>query len=122
MVAEEDQPALELVRRGGASWQIAGHRTLVDHQAQLQQFAMNPRRSPTILAGHPPDESLHLRWDTGATRSLGPGYPPPEQLETLTLPINHGVRLDKDKGVGPVAPDLAEQNPEGSVGGQIGRT
>jgi len=81
MVAEKDQPALELVGRGATPGQIAGHRTLVDHQAQLQQFAMNPRRSPTILPGHPSDERLHLPRNTWAAYSLGPGHPPPEHLK-----------------------------------------
>jgi len=60
---------------------------------------------------------LNLPWNPGTTGSLAPGNPAPEQPEALTLPINHGVRLDKDQGVGPVAPDLAEQHPEGPVCG-----
>jgi len=78
MVAQKDQPALELVGRSAPPGQISGHRTLINLQAQLQQFAMNPRRSPTILTGHPSDELLHLPRNTRASCFLGPGHPPPE--------------------------------------------
>jgi hypothetical protein len=55
---------------------------------------------------------LHLPWNTRTAYFLGPGHPPPEQLQALTLPVDHSVCLDENQGVGPVAPDLAEEHPE----------
>lgn len=108
MVAEEDQPALELVGRSATPGQISGHRPLIDLEAQLQQFAMNPRCSPTIFAGHPSDELSDLSWDPGTAEPFGSGSQPPKQPEAFPLPVDHGVWLDEDERVGPVTLDLAE--------------
>ena len=112
MVAHKDQPALELVRSGASPGEIAGHCTLVDHQAQFQQFAVNPRCSPTILPRHPSDELSELLWDPGTADPFGSGYQPPEQPEALALPADHRIGLDDDEGVGPVVPGVAKEHPE----------
>src|SRR5258707_15554395 len=51
-----------------------------------------------------------------------PRPPPPKQLESSAMPGNHGFRLYKDQGVGPVRPYSTEDNPEQPIRTMQSRT
>src|SRR6476620_2251624 len=94
MVAEEGLPALG--RRAPSPGHILGDAGLADLDAELEQLAMDPRRSPqrignAHLADKPADLQRH-RWST-ATASR---FPAPIQPKTGAVPADHKCPDSRD--------------------------
>jgi len=116
VIVEERPPGL----RG---WLAAAHHILTDAgladvDAELEQFAVNVRRSPEwIVAAQHADQLANLFRDHGPARLPAANLPTPEQAEALTVPANdRGGLHDGDAGLPPV-PDRREPDPEEAVGG-----
>src|SRR5690242_2901030 len=79
MVTKERLPALR--RRGPPPRHILGHTGLADLDAQLEQLAMDPRRSPQRIGNaHLADQLAYLRrYSWSATTA--PRIPPPVRSE-----------------------------------------
>jgi len=115
VVVEEGQPASRLPRIAVSLQppQISRHGGFGNLESQLEQFAMDAGRPPgRILRLHAPDQLPDLWTHLRSAPSTKPGPPPPKQTEARTMPGNHGLRLDKDQGLGPAGPQSAEHNPE----------
>src|SRR5437773_3145918 len=90
-----------------------------DFETQLEQFAVNARRSPSgILGNHTEDQSANLFAD-----ALPPSYlpdsgdPSPIQTKPRPMPVHDGSRSDQDERLGPPAPEHSQRNPEQFVQG-----
>src|SRR5215831_6067287 len=126
MVADKGQPALFWVRR--APWNVSmqvladGARGDLNGQLELQLIA-NAFLSPgRILCGHPPDESGQILGDLRSAHR--PGFPAPEETESLAVPAKEGIGLDVHQGVTPTehAPQNDHNQPCGIVGAWRGLT
>src|ERR1700723_2875094 len=92
VVAEERPPALG--RRVSSPDHVLGHAGLSDIDAELEEFSMDPRRSPQRIGNaHLADKLAYLRrYSWSAT--TGPRLPPPVRSEPGAVPFNHGLRLN----------------------------
>src|SRR5262249_29419602 len=89
MVAQEGPPTL--TRSSGAFDHVLGDSRFCDFDAELEQFAMEPRRAPQPVGlAHLPDQVADLSGDCW-TAASGPGLPSPEGPESLPMPANHGL-------------------------------
>src|SRR3989441_3722577 len=89
MVLQECSPRLQ--RRPPRPDQVLRHCRLRDSQAELQQLAVDPRRTPQrIRAAHPPNQIPQFRLNRGPTPSAST-LPCPVAPETLTVPPHHGL-------------------------------
>jgi len=90
VVLEKGGPALIAAgvagRHGGQLWQILPDRARRHEQAEFQQqLVSNALLAPRgILASHPADQMLELRWNRWPA---GLASPAPEKLEALAVPI-----------------------------------
>src|SRR5882762_6600051 len=92
------------------------HGPLRDRDAQLAQFAVNPRRSPQrIRRGHLADEGSNGRIRGGPPRTCPSRAPRPLTTEPLAVPPHHGVGLHDDHGGAPLLPPFGEEDPKESV-------
>ena len=72
---------------------------LSDLKAELEQFAMDARRSPQrIVNAHPPDQSAQVRVDLRSA-SKGTGFPTPIPAEAGSVPSHEGLRADNRDGL-----------------------
>lgn len=95
MIVQESPPRL------GGRLPVLGHqsgnRALGDRDAQLQQLAMNPGRSPKrVGGGHLSYQVSHLATGFGAADAFSPRNPTPEEAETLAMPGHYGPWFDDD--------------------------
>jgi len=60
------------------------------------------------------DELNVLPWDARPAR-LAPGAPTPVEFVALSVPAQHGLRLDDDQRGAPAGPVPAEPDPEGPI-------
>src|SRR5450631_177954 len=115
VVLEERAPGL----RRWLSWlgrHEAGHASLADVDAELEQLSVDPGRAPAHVGlGHLADEPSGFRGDAATGRAAGTRFPSPEQAETGAVPADHGVWLDHDQRVRPAGPDAGEDQPERAV-------
>jgi hypothetical protein len=74
------------------------HRSLRYVEAEHSQFSMNTRRAQgRVLGYHAEDEFAQFFAYTPSSRtSAMPREPLPIQLESSVMPIDNGLRLDKD--------------------------
>src|ERR1700682_2354336 len=96
MIAKERPPALgwrvsspgHVLRRAGLS----------DIDAELEEFSMDPRRSPQRIGNaHLADKLAYLRrYSWSATTA--PRLPPPVRSEPGAVSFNHGLRLQDRQG------------------------
>ena len=97
MAAQEGAPS-----RGGRSASldhILRDAGLSDLKAELEQFAMDARRSPQrIVNAHPPDQSAQVRVDLRSA-SKGTGFPTPIPAEAGSVPSHEGLRADNRDGL-----------------------
>src|SRR5947208_5633614 len=71
---------------------------LSDLEAELEQLAMNARRSPQrIVNAHPPDQRAQVRVDLGPA-SKGAGFPTPVMAKAGPTPTHQGLRSDDSDG------------------------
>jgi|SRR5437773_8217339 len=89
-----------------------------DFETQLEQFAVNARRSPSgILGNHTEDQSANLFAD-----ALPPSYlpdsgdPSPIQTKPRPMPVHDGSRSDQDERLPPPGPDRSQRKPERAAG------
>src|SRR6202043_1396127 len=96
MIAKERPPALG--RRVSSLGHVLGHAGLSDIDAELEEFAMDPRRSPQRIGNaHLADKLAYLRryrWSA----ATAPRLPPPVRSEPCAVPFNHGLRLHDRQG------------------------
>src|SRR5450432_2544530 len=115
VVVEEGAPGLggRLARLGRHE---AGHASLADVDAELEQLSVNPRRAPSQVGfGHLADESSGLLGDAAIGRAAGVRLPSPEKAKTGAVPADHGVWLDDDQDIGPARPEAGKDQPERAV-------
>src|SRR5229473_3080491 len=96
MIAKERPPALG--RRVSSPGYVLGHAGLSDIDAELEEFSMDPRRSPQRIGNaHLADKLAYLRrYNWPATTA--PRLPPPVRSEPGAVPFNHGLRLHDRQG------------------------
>lgn len=115
MVVEEGQPALgfTLVVVTLQPMQISGYGRLRNLEAQLEQFAMNTRCTPTgIVLLHAPHQLADLLADLRSSRPAEPRPQSPKQSKARAMPGHYRLRFHHDQGLGPAQPQMAERNPE----------
>src|SRR5258705_11551299 len=97
MVADKGLPALG--RRVSSPDHILGHARLSDIDAELEQFAMNPWRSPQRIGNtHLADKLVYLR-RYGWSATTAPRLPAPVQSEPGTVPFYDGLWLHNRRSV-----------------------
>src|SRR6266436_1268717 len=96
MIAKERPPALGW--RVSSLGHVLGHAGLSDIDADLEEFSMDPRRSPQRIGNaHLADKLAYLRrYSWSATTA--PRLPPPVRSEPGAVPFNHGLRLHDRQG------------------------
>src|SRR5215813_11052433 len=96
MVVDKGQPALFWVRRAPwtVSMQVLTDGARGDPNGQLElQFIGDAFLSPgRILCGHLQDQSAQILGDLRAAN--GPGFPAPEETESLAVPPKEGIGFD----------------------------
>src|SRR3982075_3652833 len=96
VIAEECPPALG--RRVSSPDHVLGHAGLSDIDAELEEFSMDPRRSPQRIGNaHLADKLAYLRryrWSA----TTAPRLPAPVRSEPGAVPFNHGLRLHDRQG------------------------
>ena len=103
MVVEECEPPLSLilVMSSLQALQVARNRWFGHVEPELEQFAMDARRSPArILSFHTPDQVADLESHLGPPKLARP--PPPEQTEASAMPGHHRFRSDQDERISPI--------------------
>ena len=84
-------------------------------QAELQEFTVDPRRSPAgVLCRHPADESPDLVARLGPT-AAAPRKPAPIQAKSRAMPSDHRLRLDDYQNIRPSRPQAPKGGPEKAV-------
>src|SRR5467141_3763803 len=88
-------------------------------ETQLEQLAMNARRSPSwILSNHTEDQGANLFADTLPSSYLADsGDPRPIQAKSRSVPVHDGSRSDQDERLPPPGPAHSQRNPEQFVQG-----
>src|ERR1700724_3123773 len=96
MIAKERPPTLGW--RVSSLGHVLGHAGLSDIDAELEEFSMDPRRSPQRIGNaHLADKLAYLRrYSWSATTA--PRLPPPVRSEPGAGPSNHGLRLQDRQG------------------------
>src|ERR1700684_3515019 len=91
MIAKERPPALGW--RVSALRHVLGHAGLSDIDAELEEFSMDPRRSPQRIGNaHLADKLAYFRrynWPA----ATAPRLPAPVRSEPGAVPFNHGLRF-----------------------------
>src|SRR5712671_6793771 len=120
MVAEERQPSLHWVRISRGSADPSRDTPFREIETQLEQFAMNARRSPGwILSNHTEDQGANLFADTLPSSYLADsGDPRPIQAKSRSMPVHDGSRSDQDERLPPPGPTHSQRNPEQFVQGR----
>ena len=95
---------------------------LTDVDAELEQFAVNVRRSPKwVLAAQHADQLANLFRHRRAARLAVANLSPPEQSEALALPADDRGGFEDGKLGLPAAQHRGETDPEQAIGrGQLG--
>src|SRR5258706_10411862 len=96
VVTQEGAPALG--RRSTSLDHVLRDAGLSDLEAELEQLAMDARRSPQrIVNAHPPDQCAQSHVDLRST-SKGTGFPPAVPTEAGPMPTHQGLRSDDSDG------------------------
>src|SRR6202047_3537248 len=103
MIAKERPPALGW--RVSSPGHVLGHAGLSDTDADLEEFSMDPRRSPQRIGNaHLADKLAYLR-RYGWPATTAPRLPPPVRSEPGAVPFNHGLRLRSPRRPAPSEPN-----------------
>lgn len=121
VIANEGQPALGRILSGTMpAAQVLPHRARCHPNPELQfQFVGDPFFTPgDVSCCHRTDQLSEIfgQWRS----SHGPGFPAPEQPESLAVPTDECLRLDDHEGVSPIKP--VTQSGHDPSGGIIGST
>src|SRR5262245_14488048 len=104
-----------LGRRPSLAHHVLGNGGLGDVDAELQQFAVNPRRSlQRIGRAHGPNEIADLRRYRWAAICLAT-FPSPVEPKSFAVPGNDGLRLHEDEGRSPVLPNPGQAEPKEAI-------
>src|SRR5882672_5138736 len=96
MLTKERPPALGW--RVSSFGHVLGHTGLSDIDAELDEFSMDPRRSPQRIGNaHLADKLAYLR-RYSRPAATAPRLPPPVRSEPGAVPFNHGLRLHDRQG------------------------
>src|SRR3989442_10739825 len=91
------------------------HRRLRDSQAELQQLAVDPRRTPQrIRAAHLPYQIPQVPPNRGPTPSAST-LPCPVEPEAPAVPPHHGLGPHYLQGTPPILPESRHHDPEDPV-------
>jgi len=97
--------------------QVSRHGSLGYSEAQLLDFAVDPRRSPRrILGGHALNEIPHFFSDSRPATSRT-GAPAPLEAKTGTMPAGYRFRFHDNENLAPVRPETPKPRPEQAVHG-----
>src|SRR6202158_5508225 len=119
MVSEERQPLLHRMWISRGSPDPSRDTPFREIETQLEQFAVNARRSPGwILSNHTEDQGANLFADTLPSSYLADsGDPRPIQTKSRSMPVHDGSRSDQDERLPPPGPAHSQRNPEQFVQG-----
>jgi hypothetical protein len=119
MVSTERQPSLHRVWISRGSPHPARDTPFREIATQLEQFAVNARRSPGwILSNHTEDQGANLFPDTLPSSYLADsGDPRPIQTKSRSMPVHDASRSDQDERLSPPGPAHSQGNPEQFVQG-----
>src|SRR3989454_621231 len=107
--------APRLRRRPPRPEHVLRYRRLRYRQAQLQQLAMDPRRTPKrIGAADPPNQASDLRLDRGPTVSTST-LPRPVAPEPMPVPADHVFWPHHLQRIPPALPEPRQHEPEHPV-------
>src|SRR5438128_1947597 len=96
VVTQEGAPALG--RRSRSLDHVLRDARLSDLKAELEQLAMDARRTPQrIVNAHPPDQGAQVRVDLRPA-SKGAGFPTPVMAKAGPMPTYQGLRSDDSDG------------------------
>jgi hypothetical protein len=114
MVSEERQPSLHGIGISRSSPDPSRDTPFRELETQLEQFAVNARRSPgRILGNHTENQGADLFADTLPSPYLADsGDPRPIQTKPGAMPVHDGSRSDQDERLGPPGPERSQRNPE----------
>src|SRR5260221_7479155 len=97
VVSQEGAPSLG--RRSTSLDHVLRDAGLSDLEAELEQLAMDARRSPQrIFGAHPPDQCAQIGIDLWSA-SERPGFPTPVPTETAAMPAHEGLGPDDSDGL-----------------------
>src|SRR5262245_64814115 len=101
---------------------VFANRRFGDLDAELQEFAVNSRRSPAhIVSAQSPNQFTRFFWNTRPTRLSMPDLPSPVPAETPPVPFNNGSGLHNPEGFTPSRPESDNATPKrGSAGFSLG--
>jgi hypothetical protein len=119
MVPEERQPSLHQVWISRGSPDPSRDTPFRELETQLEQLAMNARRSPSwILSHHTEDQGANLFADRLPSSYLADsGDPRPIQTKSRSVPVHDASRSDQDERLPPLGPEHSQGNPEQLVQG-----
>ena len=119
MITKERFPSLR--GRRPPPCHIFGHASLTDIDAQLEQFTVNPRRSPSlVLDAHLTDQVANFQWHDWATAAAS-RLPAPVQSETCPMPTDHGVWPHYRQGIIGIGEQSADARQYQSINRDEGR-
>src|SRR5437667_6920854 len=96
VVTQEGAPALG--RRSTSLDHVLRDARLSDLKAELEQLAMDARRTPQrIVNAHPPDQGAQVRVDLRPA-SKGAGFPTPGRAKAGPMPTHQGLWSDDSDG------------------------
>lgn len=86
---------------------------MADLDVEFEQLTMNPRRTPQWIGlRHSSNKITDLLGDSPPTRPSRPALPSPEQFESLPVPPDDGLGLDRSRRFSPVRPKSLEDDPK----------
>jgi hypothetical protein len=101
VVAQKREPAFGRIAPALNAPKVSRNGRLGKHEAELLQFAVDPRSAPVrILLREPPDQDTDFLGDLRPP-SPGPGAPAPRQAETRAIPSDDRLGLDDHQYVLP---------------------
>jgi hypothetical protein len=110
MVAQEGAPGLARCVRW-SSPAVAPDGTIADDDAQLEQLASHALEAPpSVLAGHGPDEVVHLGAEM-RTAAWGMGLPTPDEAPALPIPAHDRIRCHERQVLAPAGAKSPSQHP-----------
>jgi hypothetical protein len=111
LIAQEAAPSRR--RPTSSSHHVLGDGGLADLEAELEQFAVDTRRSPERVGGvHLPNQIPNLAIHRRPSRSRAPA---PKQAKTLTMPLDNGGRLDQHHRVQTARPQSVDPDPQQAI-------
>ncbi len=88
---------------------VFGHGRFGDIVAQQKQFGLDSGCAPRwVFAGHASNQVTDLAFDARANGFSGPGFPPPIQFESHSLPFDNCLGLHNGQSGSPVRPQAGD--------------